>query len=80
VIKNDANQTEDELTREQAAAYLSRRAPTKITPRTLEKWASNNNQGKGPAFIRYGWRTVRYKVSDLDVWLELRKTRASKVT
>ena len=33
---------------------------------TLEKWRQN---GRGPAFIKIGRRLVRYRQSDLDLWL-----------
>ena len=49
------------LTREQAATYLN------IAPKTLANWASN---GKVQiAYLKIG-KTVRYRISDLDAYLE----------
>lgn len=57
----------DWLKRKKAAEYLeSLGCP--ISPRTLEKWASNNNSGKGPAFTRIRWNIVRYHRKDLESW------------
>lgn len=42
--------------------------------RTLEKWRQN---GKGPAFLKIG-RSVRYRMSDIEAWLEqCRRTSTS---
>jgi hypothetical protein len=57
----------DWLTRKKAAAYLERLG-CPISHRTLEKWASKNNAGKGPAFTRIRWNIVRYARADLDAW------------
>lgn len=46
----------------EAAAYLN------LQPATLEQWRWN---GKGPSFIKLG-RSVRYRQSDLDAFLEAR--------
>jgi hypothetical protein len=62
------------LTRKEAAHYLCQLGFS-MTPRTLEGMAANNNSGKGPAFTRFGWRTVRYLKEDLDSWAKSRKTR-----
>lgn len=59
----------DTMNRKEAAAYLTGLG-CRISSATLEKYASNNNAGKGPPFIRYRWRTVTYKRSDLDAWAE----------
>lgn len=52
------------LTREQAAAYLN------IAPKTLANWASN-----GKVQIPYSklGKLVRYRVADLDAFLESQK-------
>jgi hypothetical protein len=55
------------LTRKKAVAYLERLG-CPISIRTLEKWASNDNAGKGPPFSRSRKRIVRYKLSDLSAW------------
>ena len=60
-----------ELLDEQQAAII-----LQITPGTLSVWRSNGRY-KLP-FIKVG-RNVRYKRSDLEVWLESR-TRANGVT
>jgi hypothetical protein len=43
-----------------AAKYL------KLTVKTLEKWRWER---RGPAFIRLSHKCVRYKVADLEKWL-----------
>jgi excisionase family DNA binding protein len=45
----------------QAAEYLG------LGVTTLEKWRVIGN--KGPRFVRLG-RAIRYRVKDLDAWLE----------
>jgi hypothetical protein len=62
------------LNRKEAARYL-KSLGWAVTPRTMENWAANNNLGKGPAFTRFGWKTVRYLKEDLDSWSEARKAR-----
>lgn len=57
-----------ELTRRQASAYLIALGHPNMTVRALEKRASNNNAGRGPAFIRKSWKCVRYVRTDLDRW------------
>lgn len=64
----------ESLSRKQAAVYLSTLGYP-ISPSHLSNLASNNNAGKGPPFIRYGWRTVRYLRADLKTWLEKRAER-----
>lgn len=58
---------DDLLTRKAASSYLSKLG-CPVSPRTLANMASNDNAGKGPPFIRFRWKTVRYKRSDLDAW------------
>jgi len=60
--------------RKQAAAFLSGMG-CPISARTLEKYASNGNAGKGPAFYRRGWKTVRYHRSDLEAWAKRESRR-----
>lgn len=62
------------LTRKAAAHYL-RLKGFAMTETTLARMASNNNAGKGPAFTRFGWKTVKYLKDDLDAWSEARKAR-----
>lgn len=38
----------------------------KIDPVTLRVW---RNRGQGPKSMRLGYRTVRYRNSDVDAWL-----------
>lgn len=53
---------------ESAAAYLDMR------PGTLEIWRSTR---RGPPYIKVG-RSVRYRRSDLDAWLEQRTYRSAQ--
>jgi predicted DNA-binding transcriptional regulator AlpA len=55
-----------------AAAYIA------FTSAALRAW---RRQGRGPAFIRIG-RSVRYRVRDLDAWLDAHvvQTRESGAT
>ena len=55
------------LTRKEASKLLERLG-SPVSPRTLEKMASNENAGKGPPFTRSGWRIVRYKRDDVVAW------------
>lgn len=38
-----------------------------LAPRTLMRWRVERS---GPTFIRIGNRSVRYRPSDLDAWIE----------
>lgn len=38
-----------------------------VTPGALAKW---RQRGKGPAFIRLGYHTVRYRRSEVSRWIE----------
>mgnify|MGYP006935485314 CR=1 FL=1 len=59
----------DWLSRKEAAIYLhSIGCPVHYT--TLAHKAAGNNRGSGPPFTRVGWRSVRYRVSDLRAWAE----------
>lgn len=49
------------LKTDEAAAYLG------VRPTTLEHWRS---YGKGPSHIKIGPRIIRYRLNDLDKWLE----------
>jgi hypothetical protein len=62
------------LSRQGAADYLAQLG-VPISFRSLEKMAMHNNSGHGPPFFRFGWKTVRYKQSDLDVWAKKRMVR-----
>lgn len=66
--------TPDHMSRKEAAAYLTR-SGCRISARTLEQMAANNNAGKGPPFSRHGWRTISYAKIDLDGWREKRVER-----
>lgn len=54
------------FTRSEAAAYM------RLSPQTLATWAS---RGVGPTFLRVG-RAVRYRLSDLNVYLDDRVVTA----
>lgn len=64
----------DFYSRKEAAAYLTERGH-KIAPQTLANWAAHENAGKGPAFERCGWSSVRYARVDLDEWSAQRTKR-----
>ena len=64
-------QTEHLLSRKEAARYLVSLGYT-IAPQTLAEMASNNNAGKGPKFIKFGWSQVKYRRSELDAWAKSR--------
>ncbi len=53
------------LTRPESAEYLG------VQPQTLAKWAM---LGEGPRYAKVG-RAVRYRLSDLDDWIESRTVR-----
>lgn len=55
------------LTRDEAADFLGLR-----NARTLEVWASTNRYGL--PYVKVG-RSVRYRLSDLERWLEERTVR-----
>ena len=62
------------LNRKEASAYLEKLG-IKLSPGTLANMASNNNAGKGPAFLRLRWSTVRYRKEDLEVWVNRHSQR-----
>jgi predicted DNA-binding transcriptional regulator AlpA len=66
-MHTNAPPTEILLTRE-AAAHL------RAAESTLEKWRI---RGDGPPFIRIGPRKIAYRLSDLDAWLEARRSRST---
>jgi predicted DNA-binding transcriptional regulator AlpA len=66
-MHTNATPTEILLTRE-AAAHL------RAAESTLEKWRI---RGDGPPFIRIGPRKIAYRLSDLDSWLETRRSRST---
>jgi excisionase family DNA binding protein len=49
-------------------------AELKVSLRTLERWRA---RGIGPAYVRLG-RTVRYRRSDVNTWLERQRQNASE--
>lgn len=49
------------LTQKQTAEFLQ------VQERTLEDW---RRTGGGPPFVRISHRCVRYRLKDLDAWLE----------
>lgn len=55
------------FSRREAAAYLTEHG-CPISAGTLTNLAANHNRGKGPAYHRRGWRSVRYHRDDLDAW------------
>lgn len=59
----------DWLTRKHAARFLATQG-VPISPRTLEKWAQNNNVGGGPPFIRLKTKIIRYLKADLQAWVQ----------
>lgn len=59
---------DDLLTRKAASAYLEKLG-CPVAPRTLSNLAANDNAGKGPPFYRFRWKSIRYKRSDLDLWV-----------
>lgn len=62
------------LSRKEAARYLES-IGCPISVRSLETRAANGNEGRGPAFTRIGWKTVRYRKADLDGWAKREATR-----
>jgi len=54
------------LSTQAAADYLG------LVKGTLENWRT---AGLGPPYIRVGPRAIRYKLSDLDAWLEQGRVR-----
>lgn len=67
----------DLLTREEAASYLTRKGYLNAAG-TLRNYAANNNAGGGPQYLRFGWRTVRYRRKDLDDWVLLRSVKVGQ--
>jgi excisionase family DNA binding protein len=55
------DETEPVLTTREAARHL------RVSPRTLEHWRL---RGGGPPFRKVGCRAVRYRLSDLDAFLD----------
>lgn len=47
-----------------------------IHPATLATWRS---QGRGPEFLKVGPRKVRYRVRDLDTWLDRNRRTSTRV-
>lgn len=57
------------LTRKQVRRYMAERG-CPVSIRTLARWASNGNRGKGPPFKKTRERIVRYFRPHVDAWLE----------
>lgn len=55
------------VTEHESRAVVARRLG--VTPRTLKRWAV---AGRGPRAYKLGPRTVRYRRSEVDAWLESR--------
>ena len=55
------------LSRKEAASYLETIGCPRVSVRTLEKWAQNNNAGRGPPFTKLR-KAVGYRRADLDAW------------
>lgn len=56
------------LTETEAAQYLS------LTKRALQAWRC---QGRGPRFVKVSARAIRYRLSDLETWVEGRLRRST---
>ena len=65
---------DDQLSRKEAAAYLTKLG-CPISAQTLANMACNDNAGGGPGFLRFRWRTVRYRRGDLDEWAKRQSVR-----
>lgn len=42
-----------------------------VSPRALQSWRQN---GRGPSYVRISSRCVRYRISDIDCWIDSRAT------
>jgi hypothetical protein len=63
------------MTEDEAAAYLSARLPSAVSPRTLRRW---RKRGGGPAsHAGHSGRPVWYLQVDLDRWLETESVKAA---
>ena len=58
---------QEKLNTRQAAEYIG------VAKRTLDKWRLNQYQGRGPKYIRLGYKTIRYTKTELDKWLKKRE-------
>ena len=56
------------LTEVQAAEFLN------FTPRALQNWRIT---GQGPAFVKIGSRSVRYRLEALRDWIEARERQST---
>ncbi len=54
----------DSLVRQEDAAIM-----LGVTPRCMENW---RHRGEGPNFVRISGRCIRYRKSDLALWIEAR--------
>jgi hypothetical protein len=71
MISSNKMDQEPLLNRKEAARYLCSLGYT-IRHTTLAIMASNNNAGKGPPFLKFGWSQVKYRRSELDAWAHSR--------
>jgi predicted DNA-binding transcriptional regulator AlpA len=59
------------LSQKRVAALLS------VTPRAVEAWRV---RGEGPSFIRISSRCIRYRRSDVEVWLASREHQPAAIS
>ena len=70
----DPTKQKEKFSRKEAARYLTALG-YRISPKTLQNLASNNNRGDGPPFTRCGWKAVSYERTDLDAWAQARMVK-----
>lgn len=64
-VPTDPNTLIDE---EAAASYLA------VSPRTLRNWRT---RGGGPEFVKVSKRCIRYRIRDLDEWIDRRRRKST---
>lgn len=69
-----ATESEDMLTRKEAAAYL-RTLGYSVSPDYLCNLAAKDNAGGGPPFYRIHQKVIRYKRGEVKDWLQSRMRR-----
>lgn len=67
----------DEFLSRKEAAKLITRMGFSMSPVTLSHMAANNNAGKGPPFVRFGWSQVKYRRRAVEAWV---KSKMEEVT
>ncbi len=70
-IWKETEMTPKVLNEKQASEYLN------FTQRALQSWRL---KGDGPLFIRISARAIRYRIEDLDAWLEDRLAKSTSDT